>query len=64
MAITPDQNSIDDLRGAPDRACATCGHMGEDHHVREIEEPGSTIQDTFCVACKTACAYIPEPEAE
>lgn len=60
---TPDAADIDDISGAPDRACVNCGHMGHEHHLRETEVPGNTIRDTFCEACDAACEYLPEPEA-
>ncbi len=48
--------------GAPDRPCATCGHDGRLHLVREAEEPGRTIRETVCEACDVPCEFLPLPE--
>lgn len=51
-----------DEGGAPDLVCATCGHGGDDHVVRDIEVAGNTIRQAFCEGCDAACDYIPRPE--
>lgn len=53
---------IDD-GGGPDRSCATCGHDGRSHILREIEVSGDTIRETYCEECGAACEFIPGPEA-
>lgn len=58
MVNTPD---IDE-GGAPDTSCATCGHTGEDHVVRDIEVAGDTKHETFCEACDAPCEFLPAPE--
>jgi len=51
-----------DEGGAPDRACATCGHDGRQHIVREIEVAGNTVRETYCEACDRVCTFIPAPD--
>lgn len=48
--------------GAPDRPCATCGHDGSQHLVREAELPGATARETYCEGCGTTCEFVPDPE--
>lgn len=59
--MTNPQPDADDERGAPDRACATCGHPGHSHLVREVEVPGNTIRETYCSECSALCEFVPEP---
>jgi len=58
---TPTSNH-DDESGAPDRPCATCGHPGHAHLVREVEVPGRVIQETHCTECDAACEFVPAPD--
>jgi len=53
---------IEDERGAPDRACAKCGHPGHEHLVREVEVPGNTVRETYCSTCTVICQFVPEPD--
>jgi len=55
---------IEDVRGAPDRACVNCGHPGHEHLVRETEVPGNTIRETYCSSCGANCAFAPEPDGQ
>jgi hypothetical protein len=53
---------LDVETGAPDRACATCGHSGHEHLVREVEVPGNTVRETYCSACAALCEFVPEQD--
>ncbi len=54
----PEPDPADD-RGAPDTPCATCGHEGHAHVLRETEVAGNTIRETFCEECNAMCEYVP-----
>ncbi|MFA7250262.1 MAG: hypothetical protein WC273_11610 [Dehalococcoidia bacterium] len=58
--MTTEPPEIED-EGAPDRACANCGHPGHQHLVRDAELPGRTVRETFCVECGALCEFVPEP---
>ena len=47
--------------GAPDRPCATCGHEGHAHILREVEAAGVTVRETYCEECEAPCEFIPDP---
>jgi len=53
---------IEDARGAPDRACAQCGHPGHEHLVREVDVPGNTIREIYCSTCGAICTFVPESD--
>lgn len=48
--------------GAPDAPCSRCGHEGHRHLVREIEDAGTTVRETYCEDCEALCEFIPAPE--
>ena len=48
--------------GAADLPCATCGHTGHEHVVRDIEVAGNTLHETFCEGCDAPCEYRPTSE--
>jgi MinD superfamily P-loop ATPase len=51
-----------DEGGGPDNPCATCGHAGRAHIVREIEEAGKTVRETYCEGCGALCEFVPVTE--
>ncbi len=42
--------------------CATYGHTGDEHVVRDIEVAGNTLHETFCEGCDAHCEFFPAPE--
>lgn len=62
VSSTPDFDIGVETDGAPDAACASCGHGGEDHVVRDIEVAGDTKRETFCEGCDALCEFLPAPE--
>jgi hypothetical protein len=63
MTMTTEPPEIED-EGAPDRACANCGHPGHQHIVRDAELPGRTVRETFCSECGALCEFVPEPNGD
>ena len=47
-----------------DQPCATCGHSGQLHVLREVEVPGNTVRETYCEGCTSFCAFLPAVVAE
>lgn len=51
-----------DEGGGPDNPCATCGHDGRAHIVREVEDAGKTVRETYCEGCSALCDFVPVTE--
>lgn len=57
--MTTDTDLGSDDSGAPDRACALCGHAESDHEERDTELAGYTVRRFFCLGCDDWCEFEP-----